>query len=183
MEDLAKLLSDFQKMQGDVTSFIKNDLPRICGVEGKRIVKQNFLLHGYDNGISFTKWPKRDPKTDAAYDRGKTVNARTGKLSKYRTGKNSTFKGSVYSSANPLLMQSHALYDAIDYRVINMGAFIGVNLNIVPYAEVHNVGLHHEPLRQYMPRPTDRNANPKIMNAIYHKAKYEIENRMKKFAQ
>lgn len=174
MQSLQALISDFQRMRGDVTTFIDRDLPRIIGIESVKIVKENFINESYNDGVSVTKWPPRKESTNASYDRGKNGG-------KYRSGKNSTFKGSVYSGSKPLLRQTLALFNSIKYSVSGGYVFIGTNLDVVPYAAAHNQGLGHEPRRQYMPTPNDRNANPKIMSAVYRKAKYELENRMKKF--
>lgn len=190
MEDLQKLLSDFQKARGDIDSFIKNDLPRIIGVESKKIILQNFTLQVYDSGNGITKWAKRAASTDKQYDRGKTVSPRTGKLSKYRTGKNATFKGSVYSSLNPILVQTHTLKNSIHYRISNYSAWIGVSgtftgINkksgeISTYAKALNEGDGHLPRRQFMPFP-NQPGNPKIIAAVTKKTSFEIEKRMKKF--
>lgn len=182
MQSLDALLRDFQKSRATMDTLMKKT-PDIIGVESVKIVKTNFLLEGYDSGNGVTSWPKRKEATNKSYDRGKTVNAKTGKLSRYRTGKNSTYKGSVYSSSKPLLRQTLALFNSITYRASSNLVFVGVNLNIVPYARAHNEALNHQPLRQFMPRPQDKNGNPKIMAAVRKKIDYETNHAMKQFAK
>lgn len=180
MQDLAALLRDFKKAQGDVEQFIKKDLPRIIGTESVRIVRENFYNQSYDSGNGITKWPERKESTNKNYDRGRTANAKTGKLSKYRTGKNSTYKGSVYSSSKPLLRQTLALFNSIAYQIRGTSVFIGTNTNLIPYAVPHNEGTHHEPKRQYIPMPS-QGGNIKIQKAIGKKIDYEISKRMRAF--
>lgn len=180
MKNLQDLLYDFQKAKGDVEQFIKKDLPRIVGVESVRIVRENFYNQSYDSGNGITKWPERKESTNKNYDRGRTANAKTGKLSKYRTGKNSTYKGSVYSSSKPLLRQTLALYNSIAFQIRGTSIFIGTNLSIVPYARAHNEGLNHEPQRQYMPTK-NQGGNPKIMNVVGKRIKYETDKAFKTF--
>ncbi len=174
MKDLTTLANDIAQARKGMQTLNEN-LPRIMGVESVKIVKYNFDIEGYDSGNGITQWAKRKAATNAAYDRGRskiTRGANTGKLSKYRSGKNSTFKGSVYSSAKPLLRQTLTLFNGIHYRVSGRRVFIGVDLGLVPYARAHNEGLNHEPRRQYMPYGSQR-ANPKILGVIKKRIDYE----------
>lgn len=182
MQDISALIRNFQKSRAAMDALMKKT-PDIIGVESVKIVKQNFIISAYDSGNGITPWPKRKDATNKAYDRGRQVNPKTGKLSKYRTGKNSTYKGSVYSSSKPLLRQTLALFNSITYRASSNLVFIGMNLNLVPYAAAHNQGLNHEPRRQYMPTPQDRSGNPKIMIAVKKKIDYETNKAMKAFAK
>lgn len=179
MESLEKLLADFKQARADHEKMMQN-APRIIGVESVRIIHQNFALQGYDSGSGVEKWQARKDSTNKSYDRGKTRSATTGKLSKYRTGKNSTYKGSVFSSANPILIQTRNLYNSIQYKIAGGYVFVGVNLSIVPYARAHNLGLNHEPKRKFMPDSSE-GINPKMIKAVNKKLKFETDGIMKKF--
>lgn len=179
MKSLQQLLSDFKNISAQQKKLI-DATPRIMGVESVKIVKENFKLQGYDSGIGFTKWPSRKAATNAAYDRGKKVNSKNGKLSKYRSGKNGTYKGSVFSSQKPILMQTLTLFNSIDYKLRGKRVFTGVNTSIVPYSIAHNEGLHHEPKRKFMPTPNEP-PNQKIINVIRKKLDIETERIMKNF--
>ncbi len=180
MQDLAALLRDFQKAKSGYETFVKRDLPKIIGVESVKIVRENFYNESYSDGVSVTKWAPRKESTNRQYDRGRTVNAKTGKLSKYRTGKNSTYKGSVYSSSKPLLRQTLALFNSIAFQIRGTSVFIGTNTNLIPYAIVHNEGKHNEPKRQYIPTPS-QGGNPKIQKAVKKRIDYETARIMKTF--
>lgn len=179
MQSLEQLLSDFKQARRDHEAMMR-EAPRIIGVESVRIVKQNFMLQGYDDGNGVTPWEKRKPATDKSYDRGRTKDPKTGKLSKYRTGKNGTYKGSVFSSSKPILIQTRNLYNSIQYKIAGGYVFIGVNLALVPYAAAHNAGLHHEPKRKFMPYPNE-GINKKMVKAINNKLKIKTDGIMKKF--
>lgn len=179
MNSLEQLLSDFRQARRDHDQMMKN-APRIIGVESVRIVKANFLIQGYDSGHGVEPWQARKAATNKAYDKGRTINAKTGKLSKYRTGKNANFKGSVFSSSKPLLRQTLNLYNSIQYTISGGYVFIGVNLSLVPYAKAHNLGLNHEPKRQFMP-DTNQGINKKMIDAVNRKLKFETDNIMKRF--
>lgn len=178
MKSLSQLFNDIKEARRNLQTFVDN-APRIMGVEAKQVVLENFAKQGYDTGNSFTKWVPRSLKTNAAYDRGR-VKTFSGKLSKYRKGKNSTYKGSVFSSGKPLLEQTMTLYNSIDYRVSRRAVFIGVNESVVPYAKAHNEGLNHEPKRQYMPS-TGQRPNQKMLDRIKRKLDIERDKALKKF--
>lgn len=206
MESLDRLIADFRKSRAAMDVLMKQT-PTIIGVESVKIVKQNFLLSGYDSGNGVTPWPKRKSATNKAYtaNRGK--------------GGNSNFKGSVYSASKPLLRQTLALFNSIKFIVSSGYVFIGVDLGIVPYAQVHNEGgtihqkertsvLHFDknkkfstvkkanyaqkntigehlwsmPKRQYLPTPS-QGANPKMIKAITKKMDYETKKAMQAFAK
>jgi len=181
MKSLTDLVRDWADARRKMEKSI-SDIPRIAGIVAVKVIRQNFEIQGYDSGIGITKWPKRSPKTDAAYDRGKTVNAKTGKLSKYRTGKNGTYKGSVFSSSKPILDQTGALKNSVNYVATKRSVFVGINLSLVPYAIAHNQGLHHEPQRKFMPLPNEK-PNIKMLRAIESKIIYERKQAMKTFAK
>lgn len=179
MNSLQQLLSDFKQARRDHEQMMKN-APRIIGVESVKIIHNNFKISAYDSGHGIEQWKARKATTNKAYDRGKSINPKTGKLSKYRTGKNSTYKGSVFSSQNPILIQTRNLYNSIQYTISGGYVFIGVNLSLVPYAKAHNEGLHHEPRRKFMPTRNE-GINPKMTIAVNRKLKFETDNIMKKF--
>lgn len=179
MKSLSDLMRDMANARKNMEKFA-DALPRVIGVESVRIVKANFSIQAYDSGNGITKWPARKASTNAQYDRGKTVNSKTGKLSKYRSGKNSVYKGSVYSSANPLLLQTHNLFNSIHYVASKKRVFVGINLSLVPQGKAINEGLAHQPQRQFLPKPSD-GANPKIINAVGKRIKYETDKAMRAF--
>jgi len=145
------------------------------------LVKDNFRLQGYDSGMGVAPWDKRKAKTDKAYDRGKTTNSK-GVQSQYRTGKNKTYKGSVFSSANPLLEQTRRLYNSIKYKAITKTVIIGVDLLLVPYAEKMNEGGNSTPARPYMPQP-HMPPNPKMLKSVKKKIEFERGKAMKGFVK
>lgn len=184
-KSLTDLYADFRKATQDMEK-LKGNLPRIIGVEAVRIVKQNFTLQGYDDGNNVTPWPARAQVTDDAYDYNRTNKYRT------KTGKKSTYKnpykGSVYSSKNPILEQTRNLYMAIQYAVAGSKVTIGVDTALLPYAQKMNEGGDgtwgnnptHTPARQYVPKP-DEPANPKIIAAVVKKLEFEKDKIMRDF--
>lgn len=179
MKGLSQLLRDIQKARDELATLQKN-APRIIGVEAVRIVKDNFRLQGYDSGNGIDKWPARTVATQAAYNRGRSLNPKTGKLSKYRIGRNSTYKGSVFSAEKPLLEQTMNLYNSLDYKVRGNRVFIGSNLSVIPYAKIHNEGGRGIPQRQYMPLP-NQPVNKKMRDVIGGKIKTEQAKAMRNF--
>lgn len=156
-------------------------MPRIIGAVSVQIVRANFKISGYDSGNGITKWPPRAEATNKNYERGKTVNS-SGTVSRYRSGKNSVYKGSVYSASKPLLLQTQNLFNSIAYRVAGKRVFIGTNLSIVPYAKAMNIGGRGIPARQYMPTP-NQGANVKMLTAIRSKIDFETQKALKAFAK
>lgn len=179
MKSLSQLFSDISNARKAMQQVV-DSAPRIIGVEAVKCIKENFQKQGYDSGFGFTAWVKRKPETNKSYDHGRTVNSKTGKLSKYRTGKNGTYKGSVYSSSNPILDQTGNLKNSVAYKASRRRVFVGVNLAIIPYAKAHNQGEHHEPKRQFMPLPGE-NANPKILAASRKQIDYLAQKAMRAF--
>lgn len=179
MKSLTNLSSDISRIRRDLEK-LTNNLPRIIGTEAVKAVKSNFQIEAYDSGNGITKWPKRKQATNNAYDRGRTVNKKTGKKSKYRHGKNSTYKGSVFSSSKPLLRQTLALYNSIHYVANKRSVFVGVDLGLVPYAKSHNEGISPQPKRQYMPLKSEK-ANPKIIGIVRKRIDWETAKIMKIF--
>ena len=120
-------------------------------------------------------WAKRKASTDKAYDGGKTM-GENGKLSKYRSGNNKTYKGSVYQSTNPINLQTRNLFNGVKYIIEYPIIIIGVNTDLVPYAEYVNDA------RQYIPKP-DEPPNMKILKAIKKKYEYERDKAFKGFTK
>lgn len=179
MRSLTDLFRDIQSARKQMQA-VADAAPRIIGVESVKAIKENFRLEGYDSGNAFTKWKDRKPSTNAQYDRGKKLNQKTGKLSRYRVGKNGTYKGSVFSSSKPILDQIGTLKNSIAYRANKRNVFIGVNNNLVPYAKAHNEGLNHQPKRQYMPLP-GQPASPKIVTNVKRQLDYQTAKAMRLF--
>jgi hypothetical protein len=155
MKSLSQLQSDFATARRQMED-LNTKIPRIMGTSAVKVVKENFKLQGYDSGAGIRKWDKRDPETDKAYDR-------RGKL-----------KGSVYSSSNPLLLQTRNLYNSIKYLVTGKSVRIGVDLNLIPYAEAMNK------TRQYIPKENE-GPNIKILEHIKKKILSERNRIMKIF--
>ena len=178
MKSLRELVNDWNGTTQRMNELMNDKLPRIIGNEARRVVKENFKLQGYDSGFGVTKWAKRDPKTDKAYDRGKTVN-KHGKQSKYRKNP-SVYKGSVFSSQNPLLEQTRTLYNGIKYVINGKSIIIGVDIGLIPYAKAMNEGGRGIPARKYEPEPNEE-PNAKILKAISKKYESERDKAMKGF--
>lgn len=178
---LQQLLQDFRKATGEM-EILKNNLPRIIGVEAVKVVKQNFQLQGYDNGFGVNKWPPRSPDTNLSYDRGRGRKLGAGSRAKNQ------YKGSVFGSHNPILMQTRNLYSSIQYFLAGRNVTIGVDINIVPYAQKMNEGgtgswgknKTWPPARQYVPKPGEP-PNPKILKAVAGKVEFEQNKIMKAF--
>lgn len=177
MKSLRDLLNDWNGTTARINKVIES-MPRIIGNEAKRVVRRNFTLQGYDTGQGVVGWQSRNPKTDKAYDRGKTIN-KFEKQSKYRKNPG-TYKGSVFSSQNPILMQSRTLYNGIKYAVIGRDVIIGVDIGLIPYAKMMNEGGRGIPGRQYMPTPEEP-PNPRILKAIQKKYEFERNKAMRGF--
>lgn len=159
---MQQLFIDWRAAKAEMEKLVSN-MPRIAGVESVRVVKQNFLLQGYDDGMGFTKWKDRKAATNRAYDR------------------RGQYKGSVFNSRKPLLRQTLRLFNGIQYRVIGRNSvIIGVDLGLVPYAKRHNEGLDKMPKRQYMPTP-NQPPNRKMLAAIEKKYNFERDKAMRRF--
>lgn len=156
MQSLRVLLADWRGARQQMEQIVKN-MPRVIGIEAVKVVKQNFNLHGYDSGNGFEAWESRKDATNKAYSAGRSK------------GKQGIYKGSVFSPTKPLLKQTLRLYNSIQYKTRGMSSvIIGVDLGLVPYARAHNEGLNHEPVRQYMPKPSQP-PNRKMLIAIEKK--------------
>lgn len=132
MKTIAHLINDFQNF---LAQYNKNmaELPRVMGKIAVDVVHENFEAQGYIADEAVIKWEKRSLLTDKTYD---------------SRGKN--YKGSVYSSSNPILRQTGNLYNAIRYSVRGKyKVFIGVNTTIIPYAQIHNEGLEGNAFGKY----------------------------------
>ena len=157
MKPIAQLINDFHKV---VVTYEKNmqSLPQIIGKIAVDVAHENFKAEGYIANEAVNKWKKRSPQTNKNYDR----------------------KGSVYSSKNPLLRQTNKLYNSINYNVKSKNTvFIGVNLSLIPYAQIHNEGLEGKAWGKNpftMPKRKFIGINQKLKNRI--KAKIKIKNKM-----
>lgn len=178
MESMSALLANWRQAS-DKMKKLSADTPRIIGNECMKSVKENFALQGYDSGYGVEPWDKRSEKTDKAYDRGKytlTRGPRKGQQSKYRTGANKTFKGSVYSSQNPILEQTRNLYNSVTYSIAGNQVFTGVLRNtrgpVLQYAKKMNEGGNGTPARKYIPKP-DEPPNPKMLKKVKKKIEFE----------
>lgn len=141
---------------------LTRDLPRIIGTEAVKAVKSNFQKQGYDSGNGITPWAARKPATNKAYDRGR-VDSRGRQRN---TGRNATYRGSTYSSSNPLLVQTRALRDSIKYQAIGKTVYIGTSLTLIPYAKAMNK------TRKFMPADGE---GPNVLMLARIKRKVEFE--------
>jgi phage gpG-like protein len=193
-------LNDLERDLGNMESAMNNlgsRFPAIIGNESVRILRENFMLQGYDSGKGFRKWKKRSKATNTFYDYNRTSSYRTPKLGKKSIFKN-PLKGSVVSSKSLILLQTGNLRDSISYRtsgqIVEIGVFPrsivinGKTHNAVVYAKIHNEGgtgkwgSHSTkmPRRQFMPRPSD-NPNEKIIVKAKEKWVFEEQKIMSKF--
>lgn len=117
-----QLLADLRRGVNDM-SRLNRRVPSIVGVESQKVIQENWTIQGYDSGSGVTPWKEREPKTNRAYDK------RSGGI-----------KGSVINSDSKILRQSGNLEDHITYRPKPKGVDVGVDLGIVPYAQIHNEG-------------------------------------------
>lgn len=155
---LSVLLSNWRASRAAMER-LTEDLPRIIGVESVRAVKENFKLQGYSSGSGVAPWKARKESTNKAYDRGKNGG-------RYRSGKNKTYKGSVYSGSNPLLMQTHNMYNSIKYQRIGNQVQVGIDLAVIPYAKAMNK------TRKFMPSDGEP-PNLLILSRVKKKFEYE----------
>jgi hypothetical protein len=149
---------------------LTRDLPRIIGTEAVKSVKQNFQKQGYDSGSGVTPWKPRKASTNMAYDRGRVdIRGR-----RRNTGRNSTYRGSTYSSANPLLQQTRSLLRSIKYQVIGKRVNIGTDLTLIPYAKAMNK------TRKFMPSDGE-GPNVLMLSRIKQKIEFERGKIMREF--
>lgn len=169
MKDLKALVSDFKNLNTGIKK-LDAALPRMFGKISVDIVQENFKLQGYDSGTGVIKWPKRHWKSNLKYD------------------EHDFYRGTVYSSKSPLLLQSWKLYYGIQYWAQRGRVKIGVDSSLIPYAKTMNEGgiemwLGKEttiPARQFLPKESE-GANPKIETALKRKYDSELKATMKGF--
>lgn len=124
MKSLSDLIKNLGLKERELRELEKRK-PAIAGEEAVIILQENFTKHhGFREVGGVSKWKERSKKTNEYYD-------------KRIYGKES-LKGSVYSSKNPLLLQSRTLYKSITYKVNGNKVTIGSNTNLAPYAESVN---------------------------------------------
>jgi hypothetical protein len=163
MRSIFDLLNDFKKKEAAI-KHLTEQLPTIIGVECVKEIKRGF------NGSNPHGWAERKAVTNKAYDYNRTKKFRT------KTGKKSKavnqYKGSVYQSDRPILVQTGNLRDSIMYEVTGKTVHVGV-LNNSPkkakapadshtYAKKMNEGgvgkwgkyaTTHTVARPFMPKP------------------------------
>lgn len=161
MKSMLDAIRDFSKARQAMKAF-QGRIPDIIGHEAINDIHKNFDNESYDNGLSVTLWPARSAKTNEQYDKRYGV------------------KGSVFNSANPLLKQTGNLKDSIEYMVRNGGVKIVVDLDKVPYAQVHNEGSDHIPQRQYMPMGNEPPSQG-LLKRVQKKVDYERDKIMAPF--
>ena len=128
MNLFSELVSKFDKANAEMQALI-HDAPRIAGVVGVKVIKENFALQKFDSGNGGEPWGQRKPATDRAYDRRWGV------------------KGTVYKSSNPILVQTGNLRDSITFEADGSNVRIGTDIS---YAKAHNEGENNEPKRKFL---------------------------------
>jgi hypothetical protein len=171
MPTLSDLENDLSTMEKEMQGLVRR-FTTIAGQQAASIVKLNFVLQGYDDGVSFKAWAERSEATNRMYDKGYGAN-KGGNLY-------------VYSSSNPILVQSKNLRNAISYRAHKYDVDVGVydsmigTHNAVDYGQENNEGSDVVPQRQFMPTPME-GPNEKIMANIEGRWKSEEAKIMNKF--
>ena len=160
MRSLNQLLSDWRQSEAAMKK-LQDNTPRIVGNESVKAIKENFKLSGYDTGSGVTGWKERKESTNKSYDSRHGV------------------KGSVFNSENPLLIQTHNLYNSIRYQAGPTVVNIGVDLGLIPYAKAINEGDDKTgmPARKYIPANNEP-PNPKILKRILKKITFERDRAM-----
>lgn len=140
MKKLSQLTRDFNNAK-NVYAKMDKDNPRIIGALGVKVMRENFDAQGFVDSVGpARKWKERSQTTNDIYDAGRTVGKNRKEAAKAKKQGNS-YKGTVYSSKNPILVQSGNLKAGLSYRSNTpKGVNIGVNLNTVPYAKLMNEG-------------------------------------------
>lgn len=131
MKKIEDLLHNIHNVANEFKT-LYNKAPHLIGKIATDYIHTNFKTQGFDN--SSNTWKKRKPKTDYAYDNY------------------ARYKGTVYSSKNPILWQTGNLYNSIRYeasgRNVKIGVFDSGVLLII--AKVHNEGDDKNPQRKFL---------------------------------
>jgi phage gpG-like protein len=142
--------------------------PMTIGRIGVIVQKENFTAQGFVESVGpAQKWKERSKVTNDIYDSRKGV------------------KGSVYNSANPILLQSGNMRDNITYRTSAKGVNIGVNLNLIPYAKKNNEGGSQKFGKKWVRIPKRKflGMSRKLALRIKDKLKQQRMEAFKKFAK
>lgn len=121
LKTLAQGAADMKRLADEYKTFERN-LPKIAGAVAVKVIHENFEKQGFvESKGTQTKWSARKPQTNYAYDNYKT------------------YKGNRYGSDRPILLQSRNLYRGISFKIEGEHkVFVGVDLNLVPYAKFVN---------------------------------------------
>jgi hypothetical protein len=176
MPTLLDLENDLSTMEKEMRGLVGR-FNTIIGQESVKIIKENFDLQGYDDGVSFKVWAERSEVTNNWYDSGVSAN---------RKG-----KSVLYKSTNPILTQSKNLkIDSLQYRArkgeVDVGVYRSVVMlngephDAVEYGQENNEGTSIVPQRQFMPMP-DEGANEKMAANFLGRWKWEEQKIMSKF--
>jgi hypothetical protein len=141
MKSLSELSRNWRAAK-DAYKTLQNNSPRIAGDIAVKVFQLNIKQNqGFNSGDGVQSWQPRKDSTNKAYDR-----SRRGK------GKNRAYKGSRYNSGNPLLYQTHELYNSIAHVEEGMTTYVGVNTNQTPEGKVKslNEGTEHMPQRKFI---------------------------------
>jgi phage gpG-like protein len=134
MKTIADLFNDLKETETNLLK-LKDNLFEFEGQVALRYIQGNFKSQGYDHLTN--SWQKRDSKTDYAYDNY------------------SRYKGTVYSSNNPILKQTGDLFNSIQYFPNKMTGYVDIGIRedspTYEYARANNEGVEGKlPQRKFI---------------------------------
>jgi len=173
MTPLKNLPGDFKKATEQMKQLHEKDLLRYAGVEGVKLVKDNFIRQEFVNGGDTEAWKARPEWVNKIYDT------------------NPNYKGSYVKGSNPIATQTGFLMNSNNYEVISKKVLIGTNTNEVPYAKTINEGGEsywaeagrtiNIIARKFLPVTSDEHFIQTIWNRAKKKYDVRIDQIMSKF--
>ena len=173
MIPLKNLSRDFKKATEQMKQLHEKDLMKYAGIEGVKLVKENFKRQEFVNGGDTEAWDARPDWVNKIYDT------------------NPNYKGSYVKGSNPIAKQTGKLRDSNTYEVLTNKVLIGTNTNEVPYAKKINEGGEsywaeadrtiNVIARKYLPVTTDEHFIQTIWNRAKKKYDVRIDQIMSKF--
>ena len=160
---MLNLRDDFHKSTAQLKKLHEDELLRYAGVEGVKLVKDNFKEQSFDHEEN---WEPRPDWVNEIYDT------------------NPAYKGSYIKGSNPIAKQTGKLRDSNHFEVTPNKVLIGTNTNLVPYAKTINEGgksywaqagrTINVIARKFLPVTEDST----FINKIWNKAKVKYETRL-----